>query len=94
MDQAAKTEVTQMDLDWQIKGELFIAWFVHDTSGHQRRDAPHRWSRELGVDLTMDTIAQVIHECEMCCNQASQTGKTSMVWRMKAEIQIWRGLAD
>ena len=32
--QAAKTEVAQVDLDWQHKGELFIAWWAYDTSGH------------------------------------------------------------
>ncbi|KAK4814147.1 hypothetical protein QYF61_009066 [Mycteria americana] len=39
VDQAAKMEVAQVDLDWQHKGELFIAWWAHDTSGHQGRDA-------------------------------------------------------
>ncbi|GAB0189164.1 hypothetical protein GRJ2_001381700 [Grus japonensis] len=39
VDQAAKTEVAQVDLDWQRKGELFIARWAHDTSGHQGRDA-------------------------------------------------------
>ncbi|KAK4810919.1 hypothetical protein QYF61_013327, partial [Mycteria americana] len=66
VDQAAKIEVAQVDLDWQHKGELFIALWAHDTSGHQGRDATYRWARDRGVDLTMDTIAQVIHECETC----------------------------
>ncbi|KAK4831207.1 hypothetical protein QYF61_016044 [Mycteria americana] len=66
VDQAAKTEVAQVDLDWQHKGELFIARWAHDTSGHQRRDTTYRWARDRGVDLTMDTIAQVTHECETC----------------------------
>ncbi|KAK4806899.1 hypothetical protein QYF61_012620 [Mycteria americana] len=69
VDQAAKTEVAQVDLDWQHKGELFIAWWASgpgDTSGHQGRDATYRWACDRGVDLTMDTIAQVIHECETC----------------------------
>ncbi|KAK4810543.1 hypothetical protein QYF61_004506 [Mycteria americana] len=39
VDQAAKMEVGQVDLDWQHKGELFIAQWAHDTSGHQGRDA-------------------------------------------------------
>ncbi|KAK4833076.1 hypothetical protein QYF61_027738, partial [Mycteria americana] len=55
-----------MDLGWQHKGELFIAQWAHDTSGHQGRVATYRWARDRGVDLTMDTIAQVIHECETC----------------------------
>ncbi|KAK4825921.1 hypothetical protein QYF61_003416 [Mycteria americana] len=75
VDQAAKIEVAQMDLDWQHKGELFIALWAHDTSGHQGRDglaikidglATYRWACNQGVDLTMATIAQVIHECETC----------------------------
>jgi len=56
--------VAQVDLDWQYKRELFIARWAHDISGHQGRDATYRWARDRGVDLTMDTIAQVIHECE------------------------------
>ncbi|GAB0208672.1 hypothetical protein GRJ2_003332900 [Grus japonensis] len=66
VDQAAKIEVAQVDLDWQRKGELFIARWAHDTSGHQGRDGTYRWARDRGVDLTMDAISQVIHECETC----------------------------
>jgi len=35
VDQAAKIEMAQVDLDWQHKGELFIARWAHDTSDHQ-----------------------------------------------------------
>ncbi|KAK4826291.1 hypothetical protein QYF61_007138 [Mycteria americana] len=66
VDQAAKIEVAQVDLDWQHKGELFIAQWSHDTSGHQGRDATYGWAHDRGVDLTMGTIAEVIHECETC----------------------------
>ncbi|GAB0199241.1 hypothetical protein GRJ2_002389500 [Grus japonensis] len=66
VDQAAKIEVAQVDLDWQRKGELFIARWAHDTSGHQGRDATYRWARDQGVDLSMDAISQVIHQCETC----------------------------
>ncbi|KAK4810487.1 hypothetical protein QYF61_004267 [Mycteria americana] len=60
VDQAAQIEVAQVDLEWQHKGELFIAWWAHDTLGHQGRDATYRWARDRGVDLRMDTsIAQV-----------------------------------
>ena len=62
VDKAAKIEVAQMDLDWQHKSELFLAQWAHDTSGHQGRDATYRWARDRGVDLTMDNIAQVIHD--------------------------------
>ncbi|KAK4809933.1 hypothetical protein QYF61_001660 [Mycteria americana] len=60
VDQAAQIEVAEVDLDWQHKGELFIAWWAHDTSGHQGRDATYRWARDRGVDLTMGTIAQYV----------------------------------
>ncbi|GAB0190168.1 hypothetical protein GRJ2_001482100 [Grus japonensis] len=66
VDQAAKIEVAQVDLDWQRKGELFIARWARDTSGHQGGDATYRWARDRGVDLSMDAISQVIHQCETC----------------------------
>ncbi|RMB91805.1 hypothetical protein DUI87_31733 [Hirundo rustica rustica] len=66
VDKAAKVEVSQVDLDWQHKGEVFLARGVHDASGHQGRDATYRWVRDRGVDLTMDKISQVIHNCETC----------------------------
>jgi len=73
VDQAAKIEVAQVDLDWQHKGELFIARWTHDTSGHQGRDATYRWARDRGVDLTMDTIAHL----SMNVKHALQSSKTS-----------------
>ncbi|KAF4798878.1 hypothetical protein TURU_059904 [Turdus rufiventris] len=66
VDQASKTEVSWIDLDWQHKGELFLTRWAHDASGHQGRDTMHEWARDRGVDLTMDSISQVIHGCEMC----------------------------
>ena len=44
VDQAAKIEVAQQDLDWQCKDDLFIARWAQDTSGHQGRDATYRWA--------------------------------------------------
>ena len=66
VDQASKIEVSKIDLDWQHKGELFLARWAHDASGHQGRDATYKWARDRGVDLTMDSISQVIHDCETC----------------------------
>uniref|UniRef100_A0A8V0YU63 Uncharacterized protein n=2 Tax=Gallus gallus TaxID=9031 RepID=A0A8V0YU63_CHICK len=66
VDQAARIEVAQIDLDWQNKGELFLARWAHETSGHQRRDATYKWARDREVDLAMDAITQVIHDCETC----------------------------
>lgn len=66
VDQAARIEVAQVNLDWQHKSELLIPYWAHDTLGHQGRYATYRWAHDRGVDLTMDTIAQVIHDCETC----------------------------
>ncbi|RMC20991.1 hypothetical protein DUI87_01846 [Hirundo rustica rustica] len=64
VDRAAKIEVSKIDLDWEHKGELFLARWAHDASGHQGRDATYKWARDRGVDLTLDSISQVIHDCE------------------------------
>ncbi|RMC12269.1 hypothetical protein DUI87_09781 [Hirundo rustica rustica] len=44
VDKAAKVKVSQVDLDWQHKEEVFLAR-LHDTSGHQGRDATYQWAR-------------------------------------------------
>ncbi|TRZ09184.1 hypothetical protein HGM15179_017924 [Zosterops borbonicus] len=75
MDQAAKIKVSQVDLDWQHKGELFLARWAHDTSDHEGRHATYRWARDRAVHLTMSSISHVIRSCEMCCNQAGQQMK-------------------
>ena len=51
VDQAARIKVAQIDLDWKNKGELFLARWAHETSGHQGRDATYKWARDRGVDL-------------------------------------------
>ncbi|KAJ7400197.1 hypothetical protein BTVI_107525 [Pitangus sulphuratus] len=66
VDKVAKIGIVQVDMDWEWKGELFIAQCDHETSGHLGRDATHRWARDRGVDLTMETITHIIHECETC----------------------------
>ena len=66
IDEAARIEVAQIDLDWQKKGELFLAQWAHEPSGHQGRDATYKWARGQEVYLAMDVIAQVIHDCETC----------------------------
>ncbi|RMC20644.1 hypothetical protein DUI87_01496 [Hirundo rustica rustica] len=79
VDQAAKTEVSKIDLDWQHKGELFLARWAHDASGHQGRDATYKWARDRGVDLTMDSISQVIHDCETCA-AIKQAKRVKPLW--------------
>ncbi|XP_054244819.1 centromere protein I [Indicator indicator] len=58
VDKAARIDVAQVDLDWERKGELFVARWAHETSGHLGRDATYRWARDRGVDLTMEAITQ------------------------------------
>lgn len=36
---AAKIGIAQVDVDWEQKGELFIALWAHGASGHVRRDS-------------------------------------------------------
>ncbi|RMC19597.1 hypothetical protein DUI87_03156 [Hirundo rustica rustica] len=79
VDQAAKIEVSKIDLDWQHKGELFLAQWAHDASGHQGRDATYKWARDRGVDLTTDSISQVICDCETCA-AIKQAKRVKPLW--------------
>ncbi|GAB0207391.1 hypothetical protein GRJ2_003204700 [Grus japonensis] len=65
-DKAAKIEVAQVDLDWEHKGELFVAQWAHETLGHLGRHTTYRWACDQMVDLTMEAIMPVTHECERC----------------------------
>ncbi|RMC20576.1 hypothetical protein DUI87_01427 [Hirundo rustica rustica] len=85
VDQAAKIEVSKIDLDWQHKGELFLARWAHDASGHQGRDATYKWARDRGVDLTMDSISQVIHDCETCA-AIKQAKRVKPLWYGKRYV--------
>jgi len=60
VDQSTRIEMAEVDLDWQHKGELFLAQYTHDTSDHQRRYASCRWAQDQGLDLTRDATAEVI----------------------------------
>ena len=62
VDRAARIKVAQTDLDWHYKSELLLARWAHETLGHQGRNATCKWARDQGVDLTMDSTAQVIHD--------------------------------
>ncbi|RMC21955.1 hypothetical protein DUI87_02826 [Hirundo rustica rustica] len=79
VDKAAKVKVSQVDLDWQHKGEVFLARWAHDASGHQGRDATYQWACDRGVDLTMDNISQVIHNCETCA-AIKQAKRVKALW--------------
>ena len=62
VDQAARFEVIQIDLDWQNKVELFLSRWANETSGHQGRGMAYKFGGDRGVNLTMDAIAQVIRD--------------------------------
>lgn len=50
VDQAAKIGVSKIDLDWEHKGEISLARWAHDASGHQGRDITYKWAQDRGVD--------------------------------------------
>ncbi|RMC18933.1 hypothetical protein DUI87_03531 [Hirundo rustica rustica] len=79
VDKAAKVKVSQVDLDWQHKGEVFLARWAHDASGHQGRDATYQWACDCGVDLTINNISQVIHNCETCA-AIKQAKRVKPLW--------------
>ncbi|KAF4803715.1 hypothetical protein TURU_013816 [Turdus rufiventris] len=43
-----------------------VLYSAAKNKGHQDRDATSTWARDRRVDLTMDNISQVIHDCETC----------------------------
>ncbi|RMC22144.1 hypothetical protein DUI87_03017 [Hirundo rustica rustica] len=45
----------------------------------QGRDATYKWARDRGVDLTMDSISQVIHDCETCA-AIKQAKRVKPLW--------------
>ncbi|KAK4806985.1 LOW QUALITY PROTEIN: hypothetical protein QYF61_000314 [Mycteria americana] len=61
VDQAARIE---LDLDWEHKGELFIAQWAHETSEHLGRDATYRWAHDRGMHVTTEAITQ--HDGDYC----------------------------
>ncbi|RMC19965.1 hypothetical protein DUI87_00810 [Hirundo rustica rustica] len=79
VDRAAKIEVSKIDLDWEHKGELFLARWAHDASGHQGRDATYKWAQDREADLTLDSISQVIHDCETCA-AIKQAKRVKPLW--------------
>lgn len=85
---AAKISVAQVDLGWH-QGELFLAQWTLDTSGHQGRDAIYRWARDQGVNLTDCTNYPQTWNVLWLSNP----DKASLVRWVMAEICIWRGLA-
>lgn len=53
VDKAVKIEVDQMAVEWERKGELFVAQWIYAAWGLLGRDAAYRWTHDQGVDLTM-----------------------------------------
>ncbi|RMB90760.1 hypothetical protein DUI87_32825 [Hirundo rustica rustica] len=46
---------------------------------NQGRDATYKWARDRGVDLTIDSISQVIHDCETCA-AIKQAKRVKPLW--------------
>ncbi|RMB97340.1 hypothetical protein DUI87_26155 [Hirundo rustica rustica] len=44
-----------------------------------QRDATYKWAEDRGVDLTMDSISQVIHDCETCA-AIKQAKRVKPLW--------------
>ncbi|KAF4801228.1 hypothetical protein TURU_036837 [Turdus rufiventris] len=49
---------------WLIQRRMWKS--IRKSQGHQGRDDTYKWARDRGVDLTMDSISQVIHDCDTC----------------------------
>ncbi|RMB89724.1 hypothetical protein DUI87_33921 [Hirundo rustica rustica] len=54
-------------------------WKKANWQRHQGRDATYKWARDRGVDLTMDSISQVIHDCESCA-AIKQAKRAKPLW--------------
>ncbi|RMB91436.1 hypothetical protein DUI87_32228 [Hirundo rustica rustica] len=48
-------------------------------NGHRGREVTYKWARDQGVDLTMDSISQVIHDCETCA-AIKQAKRVKLLW--------------
>ncbi|RMC20476.1 hypothetical protein DUI87_01326 [Hirundo rustica rustica] len=55
-----------LKLQYELESKAAKRSQAHNASGHQGRDATQKWTGDPGVDLTMDNISQVIHNCETC----------------------------
>ena len=66
VDNVVRIEVAQMDLDWDHKGELFVAQWAHATSGHLGRGAMYRARGDPGMGLNTEAITQVFRESKTC----------------------------
>ncbi|RMC04311.1 hypothetical protein DUI87_19130 [Hirundo rustica rustica] len=61
------------------EGENFGLTDEEQRAGHQGRDATYKWARDRGVDLTMDSISQVIHDSETCA-AIKQAKRVKPLW--------------
>ncbi|RMC03447.1 hypothetical protein DUI87_20645 [Hirundo rustica rustica] len=52
---------------------------LHKPLKEKGRDATYKWTRDQGVDLTMDSISQVIHDCETCA-AIKQAKRVKPLW--------------
>lgn len=54
--------VSPIDLGQELKCDLFVAQWAHETLGHLEKDAAYKFTRNQEMDLTTEAITQVIHE--------------------------------
>lgn len=89
VDQATRTEVAQVDLDWEHKGELLVTLWAHETLGQLERHKTYRWTHDQGMDLTVKVTTLVTHEDETCHNQVIHMNKVSLEQRVVAGMSVW-----
>ncbi|KAJ7405147.1 hypothetical protein BTVI_70009 [Pitangus sulphuratus] len=56
-----------------------VTWAKEAPPYNQGRDATYRWARDRGVDLTMDSVSQVIHDSETCA-AIKQAKRVKPLW--------------
>ncbi|RMB96504.1 hypothetical protein DUI87_27037 [Hirundo rustica rustica] len=79
VDQAAKIEVSKIDLDWQHKGELFLARWAHDASAIRAEMPPTSGPETEGWIEPWTVFSQVIHDCETCA-AIKQAKRVKPLW--------------
>ncbi|XP_071597593.1 uncharacterized protein [Heliangelus exortis] len=66
VDEDAVNYLSKIDLGWDLKGEMLVAQWAHNSWGHMGRESMYRWARARGVDLSSEAIEEVIRQCEIC----------------------------
>lgn len=72
---------------------LFLPQWAHGTSHQQERDATHWQAHDWGLELTMDSISQVIHNCKPR-TAIQQTKRVKPLWFNGLWWKVQGSLAD